>query len=95
MASKTQDKASDQENYSEKNSDALNENNDLSKSGVDVPEEFQQAVHKLTSKATKAHLTHMRGKINDREDALRDEEMSDKGNNGKMSMDSAPSSVGD
>lgn len=97
MASDTQDKASNQKNYSEKNENALNENNDMSSSGpgVDVPEEFQQAVHKLTSKATKAHLGHMRNKINNREDELRDEEMSNKGNKGKMSMDSAPMSVGD
>lgn len=100
MASDTQDKASNQENYSEKNQNALNENNDMSDSapakGVDVPEEFQQAVHKLTSKATKAHLGHMRNKINDREDEIRDEEMSKKGGkNGKFSMDSAPPSIGD
>ena len=63
--------------------------------GVDVSEEFQQAAHKLTHKATKAHLGHLRNKINDREDELRDEEMADKGKDGKMSMDSAPSSVGD
>jgi len=91
----SEDKASNQKNYSEKNSDAVNENNDMTDSGVDVPEGFQQAVHKLTSKATKAHLGHMRNKINEREDEMRDEEMSKKGNKGSMSMDSAPSSVGD
>lgn len=99
MASDTQDKASNQKNYSTKNENALNENNDMSDSvpadGVDVPEEFQQAVHKLTHKATKSHLGHMRNKINEREDEMRDEEMSKKGNKGSMSMDSAPNSVGD
>lgn len=99
MASDTQDKASNQKNYSVKNENALNENNDLSDSapadGVDVPEEFQQAVHKLTHKATKSHLSHMRNKINEREVAITDEEMSKKGDKGNMSLDSAPSSVGD
>ena len=97
MTSDTQDKASNQKNYSEKNDNALNEGNDMTNSeGVDVPEEFQQAVHKLTKGATKAHLSHMRSKINDREDEMRDEEMSKKGGKGgKFSMDSAPSSVGD
>lgn len=99
MASNTQDKASDQKNYSEKNENALNENNDLSDSGpaegVDVPEEFQKAAHKLVSKATKAHLSHLRGKINEREDTIRDEEMAKKGKDGKMTLDEAPMSIGD
>jgi hypothetical protein len=99
MASDTQDKASNQKNYSEKNENALNENNQMEKGapeGIDVPEEFQQAVHKLTSKATKAHLGHMRNKISDREDELRDAEMSKKGGkDGKFSMDSAPATIGD
>ncbi len=98
MASDTQDKASNQKNYSEKNENALNQDNDMSDSapaGVDVSEEFQQAAHKLTHKATKAHLGHLRNKINDREDELRDEEMSKKGDKGKMSLEAAPSSIGD
>ena len=102
MASNTQDKASNQKNYSEKNENALNENNQMQDSapgandkGVDVPEEFQKQVHALTSKATKAHLGHMRNKINEREDEMRAEEMASKGNKGKMSMDDAPSSIGD
>lgn len=62
--------------------------------GIDVPEEFQQAAHKLVSKASKPHLNHLRNKINSREDELRDEEMSKKGKDGKLSIDDAPSSVG-
>lgn len=63
--------------------------------GVDVPEAFQIAVHKLTKGATKPHISHMRSKINQREDTMRNEENAKKGKNGKMSMDDAPSSVGD
>ena len=95
MASDTKDKASNQKNYSEKNDNALNENNDMSSSGVDVPEEFQQAVHKLTSKATKAHLGHIRNKINDREDELRDQESAKRGDKGMMSTEGGPSNIGD
>ena len=50
-----------------------------SSDAVPVSEKFQQATHKLTSKANKHHLSHMRSKINDREDQLREEEMSKKG----------------
>jgi hypothetical protein len=102
MASDTKDRASNQKNYSEKNTNALNENNQMQDSGpgendkgIDVPEDFQKSVHALTSKATKAHLGHMRNKINEREDELRDEEMKSKGKNGKFSMEEAPSSIGD
>jgi hypothetical protein len=102
MASNTQDKASNQENYSEKNTNALNENNQMQDSGpgendkgIDVPEDFQKSVHALTSKATKAHLGHMRNKINEREDKLRDEEMKSKGKNGVMTIEDGPSSIGD
>ena len=62
--------------------------------GVDVPEEFQQAMHKHLSKATKPMLAHARSKVSMREDELRDQEMATKGKDGKMTSDDAPSSMG-
>ena len=45
---------------------------------VPVSEKFQQQAHKLVSGANKHHLSHLRSKIFDREDELRDEETSKK-----------------
>jgi hypothetical protein len=50
------------------------EGGDESAEGVDVPEEFQQKAHELIHKATRAHISHIRGKLSDREQELRDEE---------------------
>jgi hypothetical protein len=57
--------------------------------GVDVPEEYQQAVHKLTNNATHAHLDHMQNKISARRDVLHSEEKPKK----MMSMEGGPSDL--
>jgi hypothetical protein len=46
--------------------------------GVTVPEEFQKQVHSLVKGANKHHLSHMRDRINMREDELREQEMKKK-----------------
>ena len=60
--------------------------------GVDVSEEYQSAAHKITHKATKHELSHLRSKMNDREDAMRQEEQDTPK---EYSMEGAPSSVGE
>ena len=50
----------------------------LDNDGVTVPEEFQKQAHALVHKAPKAHLSHLRDRINIREDELRQEEMAKK-----------------
>jgi hypothetical protein len=44
------------------------------KTGVTVSEEYQQHAHKVTHKASKHELSHLRSKINERDDELRQEE---------------------
>ena len=47
--------------------------------GVVVPEEFQQQTHELLKNATtKHHLSHIRDRIYEKEDAIRKAEMSKK-----------------
>jgi len=55
------------------------------KEGVVIPEEFQQQVHELISKAKdKHHLNHIRDRVYAKEDELRKEESKkDKGSKGK------------
>ena len=48
------------------------------KEGVLVPEEFQQKAHALIKDAKKPHLSHLRDRINQREDEIRDTEMKQK-----------------
>lgn len=49
---------------------------DPSASGVVVPEEFQQQTHELLKNATtKHHLSHIRDRIYEKEDAMRKAEM--------------------
>lgn len=64
--------------------------------GVDIPEDFQQHVHEMMSKASsKHHLAHIRSKLNDKEDEMRKAEMAkSKGKGAKFSLDDAPSGVG-
>lgn len=52
-------------------------------SGVTVPEEFQQKVHELVSKATKHHLHHISDRVSARHDELRQEEMAKNKKGGK------------
>lgn len=40
-----------------------------------IPEEYQHQVHKIIHKAPKHHLSYVRGRLNDREDEMRKEEM--------------------
>lgn len=59
---------------------------------AEVPEEFQQKVHELTSKATHMHLDHMQNKISQRRDTLhKDEEKPGK----VMSTVGGPSDLND
>lgn len=60
--------------------------------GVDLSEDFQSAAHKITHKASKHELSHLRSKMNDREDAMRQEEQDTPK---EYSMEGAPTSVGD
>lgn len=50
--------------------------------GVTVPEEFQQQVHALVKDAEKPHLNHLRDRIGEREDEIRDKEMKAKSKEG-------------
>lgn len=97
MSSNTKDAASEQDDIVDQDKEAVNkmDSSGAPAEGVDVPEEFQKAVHGITHKATKAHISHIRSKLNQREDDMRAEEMKSKGKDGKMSMDNAPSSVGE
>jgi hypothetical protein len=45
---------------------------------VPVSEKFQQHAHRVISKANKHHLSHLRSKISDREDEIRQQEQSKK-----------------
>ena len=91
------DKSSEQEDNTEQDPAAVNEMDadGAPSEGVDVPEAFQAAMHKHLQKATKPMLSHVRSKVSEREDEIRNEEMKSKGKNGKMNMDNAPASVGD
>lgn len=51
-------------------------------SGVDVSEDYQSQAHQVTHKASKHEIRHLRGKMNDREDALREEEEAEKNTKG-------------
>lgn len=44
--------------------------------GVTVSEEFQKQAHSLVHKASKHELSHLRDKVNSREDTMRQAEMS-------------------
>ena len=47
-----------------------------SKEGVVIPEDFQQAVHGIVKQATtKHHLSHIRDRVNAKEDEIRKAEM--------------------
>ena len=47
-----------------------------SNAGVTIPEEFQQATHKLVQSASNKHqLNHVRDKVNSRSDEMQQEEM--------------------
>lgn len=64
-----------------------------SSEGVTVPEEFQSQAHALVSGATKPHLSHLRDKINKREDEISAQEAEakskEKGGKGKMMFSSS------
>lgn len=76
--------------------DKENGDSGIDDEGVDVHPDFQVAAHKLTHKASKHEISHLRGKINEREDSMREEESKKmrKGGGGEFSMGDAPSSVG-
>ncbi len=51
-----------------------NEEGNSSSDGVTVPEELQQATGALLKKATtRAHIDHIRGRVSQRDDELREE----------------------
>lgn len=58
--------------------DTKQESSRESDDGITVSEEYQKKAHEVTHKATKHHLNHLRGKMNEREDEIRKEEESKK-----------------
>ena len=65
--------------------------------GVTVSEEYQKMAHKAVHGRTKHEISHLRSRMNDREDEIRQEEMaskeSGKGLSGPPSEYSADSSI--
>jgi hypothetical protein len=92
------DKGTDSGNEQEPPDDVKEEASTQSSEGVSVPEDFQKEVHGVMQKATsKHHIEHVRSKVNERDDELRNEAMKKqkgkKSDTENFSMVGAPSSL--
>ena len=96
QVSKSQADTKNSEEAAANDEDNEGMDDELHKSSDEVPvsEEFQKHAHKLTHKASKHHLQHLRSMINEREDALREEEQAEGEEAPKeFSMHGAPDGV--